>query len=86
MRADRQALASWCTARGILPPGEGAKHHRGIWSHGSVRWEQHAEFTTFTWELAGDADPFTPASGAIATVMEGIPQPGPLLVSADLHS
>ena len=57
----------------------------GIWSHGSVRWEQHAEFTTFTWELAGDADPFTPASGAIATVMEGIPQPGPLLVSADLH-
>ena len=83
--ADRQALASWCTARGITPPGEGAKHHRGTWSHGSVRWEQHAEFTTFTWELAGDADPFTPSSGAIATVMEGIPQPGPLLVSADLH-
>lgn len=82
---DRQALASWCIARGVAAPAEGARHHRAFWASGSLRWEQHAEFTTFTWEFQGDSAPFTPAAGAIGTVMEGIAQPGPLLVAADLH-
>ena len=50
-----------------------------------LRWEQHAEFTTYTWELAGDADPFPPASGAIATVDGGAAPARPAAVAADLH-
>ncbi|MCP8939152.1 DUF3422 domain-containing protein [Alsobacter sp. SYSU M60028] len=83
--ADRAAVASWCVARGIAAPGEGAKHHRAHWVNGSLRWEQHSEFTTFTWEMSGASDGFTPAAAAVASVMEGIAQPGPLLVAADLH-
>ncbi len=84
--ADRAALAAWCTARGRSAPLTGAKHHRVEWHDGSLRWEQHSEFTTYTWQFhAEGGTPFAPRAGALAEDMRRLPQPGPHLVSVDLH-
>ncbi len=84
--ADRAALATWCTARGRPAPLAGAKHHRVEWHDGSLRWEQHSEFTTYTWQFAAETgSPFVPRAGALAEDMRRLPQPGPHLVSVDLH-
>src|SRR5262249_52513356 len=49
--------------------------------------EQHAEFTTYTWELQVPADvaAFDPPATMLAMPAAGFPQPGPLLVALDLH-
>ncbi|MHB2167204.1 DUF3422 family protein [Alsobacter sp. R-9] len=83
--ADRAALTAFCVARGLPVPGETARHHRITIPQGSLRWESHAEFTTYTWELDGEGDPFQPPSGMLAFVMKALPQPGPLLAAVDLH-
>ncbi len=67
-------------------PLDEAKHHRARFGETSLRWEQHSEFTTYSWELPGtEATPFLPPTGALPHGMRGLPQPGPHLVSADLH-
>jgi uncharacterized membrane-anchored protein len=88
--ADRAALAAFCSERGLLAPRPADKHHRVGFGGVTLRWEQHSEFTTYTWELpsepaAGDAAPFHPPAAALASPMRLIPQPGPLLVAIDLH-
>jgi uncharacterized membrane-anchored protein len=84
--ADRQALSAFCEASGLPPIPPGAKHHRVLWPGTGLRWEQHTEFTTYTWELDGvAARPFMPPVGTIAGVMMQLPQPGPLLSATDLH-
>lgn len=84
--ADREALAHFCAERGVPGPAEGAKHHRARLSDVSLRWEQHSEFTTYTWELPSPgAVPFLPASTVLPHGMLALPQPGPHLVAADLH-
>ena len=83
--ADRQALAAWCEARGVTPPAEGARHHRVILPGGSLRWEHHSEFTTYTIERPGPGEPFSPGSGGPGAVMAGLQPPGPLLAATDLH-
>ncbi len=84
--ADREALLRLCAGRGVQGPGEGAKHHRARFAEASLRWEQHSEFTTYSWELAsGGPAPFLPASGLLPQAMTALPQPGPHLVSVDLH-
>ncbi|MEI9804444.1 MAG: DUF3422 family protein [Pseudolabrys sp.] len=51
-----------------------------------MRWEQHSEFTTYTWELPSETGaPFHPAASTLAEPMASLPQPGPLLVALDLH-
>jgi len=85
-KADRAAFADFCARRGLEPLKPGAKHHRVNFSGTTLRWEQHSEFTTYTWELPSTADaPFHPAAAALAAPMAGLPQPGPLLVALDLH-
>ncbi len=84
--ADREALMRFCNERGAAPPLDGAKHHRVRLGEASLRWEQHSEFTTYSWELpASAAAPFQPATGVLAHGMAALPQPGPHLVSVDLH-
>ena len=85
-RTDRAALADFCVRRGLDPLKAGAKQHRVALGGATLRWEQHSEFTTYTWELpsAGDA-PFHPAPASLAAPMASLPQPGPLLVALDLH-
>lgn len=89
--AAREALAAHCRSLGIPAPEDGARHHRAQFSGALLRWESHSEFTTYTWEFAidqsgrgGDA-PFRPAPDSLAAAMRRLGQPGPLMVSVDLH-
>jgi len=85
-KLDRAALADFCARRGLEPLKEGAKHHRVTLGGATLRWEQHSEFTTYTWELPSESSvPFHPAASSLAAPMTSLPQPGPLLVALDLH-
>jgi uncharacterized membrane-anchored protein len=86
--ADRLALIAACAARGLPELPKGAKHHRIEFGVTALRWEQHSEFTTYTWELPSeppDGIPFHPPAAALGSPMAQVPQPGPLLVAIDLH-
>jgi uncharacterized membrane-anchored protein len=86
--ADRLALIAACAARGLPELPKGAKHHRVEFGAIALRWEQHSEFTTYTWELPSeppDGIPFHPPAAALGSPMAQVPQPGPLLVAIDLH-
>jgi len=85
-RADRAALADFCARRGLEPLKDGAKHHRLALSGAVLRWEQHSEFATYTWELPSQGTtPFHPSAASLAAPMASLRQPGPLLVALDLH-
>ena len=50
----------------------GSKHHRVAFGATALRWEQHSEFTTYTWELpseTGGTMPFHPPAAALAPPM-----------------
>jgi uncharacterized membrane-anchored protein len=88
--ADRAALVDFCTRRGLTAPKPSDKHHRVDFSGTTLRWEQHSEFTTYTWELPAEAlapggAPFHPSASALSAPMGLVPPPGPLLVAVDLH-
>jgi uncharacterized membrane-anchored protein len=85
-KTDRAALADFCARRGLTALKPDAKHHRVTLDGATLRWEQHSEFTTYTWELPSkSATPFNPPASALAGPMAGLPQPGPLLVALDVH-
>ena len=85
-KADRAALAAFCAGRQLEPLQPAAKQHRVALGGATLRWEQHSEFTTYTWELPAQGDtPFHPAAASLATPMASVSQPGPLLVALDLH-
>ena len=86
-QADRANLEKFCVARGLKPPPAGEKHHRVPFGTTVLRWEQHSEFTTYTWEMRSDPAgvPFHPDAASLAAPMRLVPQPGPLLVAVDLH-
>ncbi len=86
-QADRAALVALCTRRGLPAPRPADKHfHLGFGST-QMRWEQHSEFTTYTFELPADPESmaFHPAASSLASPMTLVRQPGPLLVAIDLH-
>src|SRR5439155_4305064 len=83
---DRAAFGEFVAARGHRGPDASSKHYRVAFADSALRWEQHAEFTTYTWELANpDKTPFARPGGDLQKAMLQLPQPGPLMVSADLH-
>jgi uncharacterized membrane-anchored protein len=85
-KADRAALGAFCASRGLTPLKDGAKHHRLTLGGATLRWEQHSEFTTYTWELPSESDvPFHPSATALAGPMAALTQPGPVIVALDLH-
>jgi uncharacterized membrane-anchored protein len=85
--ADRSNLAALCATRGLEPPAAAENHYRVPFGAAVLRWEQHSEFTTYTWEMPADpaAAPFHPDASLLASPMRLVPQPGPLLVAIDLH-
>jgi uncharacterized membrane-anchored protein len=84
--ADRAALVAFCTGRGLSAPQAGGNHHRVVFGATALRWEQHSEFTTYTWELPSDpSGAFHPPAATLASPMGLVPQPGPVLVAVDLH-
>ena len=85
-KADRAALADFCARGNLAPLKASDKQHRVSFGDSILRWEQHSEFTTYTWELPSEpGTPFHPGAASLAAPMAGVPQPGPLLVALDLH-
>ena len=85
-QAARIALGTFCAQRGLDGPPEGAKHFRAVMGSTILRWESHAEFATYTWEFSTQGHgAFDPPAGTLASAMAALPQPGPHLVSVDLH-
>ena len=85
-KADRAAFADFCASRELEQLKPSAKQHRVTLGGSALRWEQHSEFTTYTWELPSEGEtPFHPAAASLAAPMGSLPQPGPLLVALDLH-
>ena len=86
-QTDRINLIAFCEARGLPSPSPAQKHHRIPFGAIVLRWEQHSEFTTYTWEMPSEAgaSAFHPDAAGLAAPMAFVPQPGPLLVAVDLH-
>jgi uncharacterized membrane-anchored protein len=87
---DRAAIAELCASRGMPAPAPGAKHHSVSFGGANLRWESHAEFCTYTWdmpcpEIVPGGLPFQPPAVTLASPFGEVPQPGPLLVAVDLH-
>src|SRR5262245_41668735 len=49
-KRDRASLADFCPRRNLEPLKPSAKQHRVVFGGVLLRWEQHSEFTTYTWE------------------------------------
>ena len=60
VREDRRALLALCEASGAESPPEDAKFCHLALGEWELRWEQHTEFTTYTWSTSQDdaTDPF----------------------------
>jgi uncharacterized membrane-anchored protein len=85
MAADRLALVRFCEKRGVTPPQGATKHHAVSLAGATLRWEQHTEFTTYTWIFErSDPSPFRQPARLLASAMHELPQPGPLLAATDL--
>lgn len=84
-RADRVAVQDLCRARGVTGPGDDTRHHVVVFEAGALKWERHAEFTTYTWDgpLREDEEPFV-ESTRHHPFGDGFLQPGPLLVAIRL--
>jgi uncharacterized membrane-anchored protein len=83
-RADRLAIAALAQKAGVSAPSEDAKFHCFTLGDWELRWEQHTEFTTYTWSASkGAAEPFAHpdplGDGEIA-----FRPPGRLVVAAHL--
>jgi uncharacterized membrane-anchored protein len=86
-QTDRANLVAFCESRSLAAPLPAEKHHRVPFGTTILRWEQHSEFTTYTWEMPSEplAIPFYPDAASLASPMRLVAQPGPLLVAVDLH-
>lgn len=86
MSANADALARYCEAHHLTALSTAAKHRRIALPGAILRWEQHSEFTTYTWLLEGSDAARGPAvPNTVAAAMAEIGQPGPHLVSIDLR-
>lgn len=85
-RADRLAIAELARAHGLEPPATDAKFHRLRLDHWQLRWEQHTEFTTYTWSTQKDAaEPFSHPD-PLGTGEIVFRPPGRLVVAAHLSA
>ncbi len=84
IRDDRIWFADLCRSQGVKGPGESDRSHVLPMAGGSLRWEQHSEFITYTFDVAPDGGhPFgrIPAGHPFGS---GFRAPGPMLVAARL--
>ncbi len=61
--ADREALTRLCRTRGLSGPDRSARHHAFAWGKGTLRWEQHTEFSTYAWDGPAQRTDDSDASG-----------------------
>lgn len=86
---DHAVMAEMSRQRGVAPPGRDARHHAMAWGSGTLRWEQHTEFSTWFWdgpvpdqfggEVVGHpfGDGFRPPGTLISGIRLEIRAPGP---------
>ena len=81
-KPDRAQFDDLCRAQGVPGPGPNARHHVVPFGSGTLKWERHSEFTTYSWDgpLGGEMPPFAemPTSHPFGGNFR---QPGPLLVA-----
>ena len=82
-RNDRKAIAGLCGRSGAAKPPEDAKFHHVELADWDLRWEQHTEFTTYTWSALGAPEPFIHPDPLGAKEI-AFHAPGPLLVATHL--
>ncbi|MEJ1157688.1 DUF3422 family protein [Prosthecomicrobium sp. N25] len=84
-KPDRVFFETLCRSQGQPGPGPEARHHVIAFGSGSLKWERHAEFTTYTWDgpLPDGAPPFLDHPGA-HPFGTGFTPPGPMLVAVRL--
>lgn len=84
---DRESFCAFCAAHGLPAPDAAAKHHQVAIGTILLRWEQHSEFTTFTWISSGvePSRPFGAVSEELAALVRALPQTGQLLVAVKLE-
>ncbi len=78
--AATRRLAALCLRIGEPPPAPEARHHVVALAGGSLRFESHAEFTTYSWDVRGGPGAL-PAETPFGDAFE---PPGPLMVAARL--
>ncbi|MDB5555733.1 MAG: hypothetical protein JWL86_5717 [Rhizobium sp.] len=86
---DHAVMAEMSRQRGVTPPGRDARHHAMTWGPGTLRWEQHTEFSTWFWDgpvpekFGGDVtmhpfgDGFRPPGSLISGIRLEIRPEGP---------
>jgi uncharacterized membrane-anchored protein len=82
---DREAIAALCERHMFLPPAAGSAYHRLMRPGFNLRWEQHSEFTSQTWDfpLGGTAAALK-VDGHTPLPLADFWQPGPMLVALDI--
>ena len=85
--SDRLAVTKACVERGLLGPDAQMRQFRLELPGAALIWERHGEFITHSWEFAGAESEayFSPSPAALMQKVRLLPQPGPLIVAADLH-
>lgn len=82
--ADRAAVEALARDAGAPPPARDAKFHYLSLGDWRLRWEQHTEFTTYTWATGKDAEtPFRHPDPRASGEIDFRP-PGRLIVAAHL--
>lgn len=85
-KAACRALITLCERHNVPAPKPDARHHRAELGDMILRFESHAEFCTYTFGCNGEGtQPFMPLASQLVRFTDLLPQPGPHLVSVDLH-
>ncbi len=79
---DRDYFDDLCRSQGQPPPASGARHHIIPFGAGTLKWERHAEFTTYSWDgpVSGTRQPFDEMPSTHPFGISFVP-PGLLLVA-----
>ncbi|MET1413884.1 DUF3422 domain-containing protein [Roseibium sp. HPY-6] len=82
---DQAWLSEFCISRGTHGSAPGNRHHTVAFGGGTLSWEQHAEFTTYTWDGSANADRIFGPPPATHPFGAAFRAPGDLLVAVRLE-
>ncbi|GLR90066.1 DUF3422 family protein [Bradyrhizobium iriomotense] len=88
--SDRRRFIDFCREHKVTPPEPSAKHHQIGVGPVVLRWEQHAEFATFTWIWSTANGPaarqFGDVRASAQSLIRGLSQAGELLAAIKLEA